>query len=168
MSRHMVGLLGVCLLLAGVMPARADDSVCTLELEACGELSQKLSPLVTAKETGCWTFELGALGAKPASRLAANFKVFLGFELKAGVFLFNGAGSSGVVLNCKWAVEDRKPEDKNADLKRQAPKLLMASPEFRKAFPAVKSIDLTKLKFMDEPSLLCQKGLKEFCDAKKR
>lgn len=145
--------------------AKADDVQCTVKLEACGALEQKLSPLTKIKEGVCLKADLATIGKKP-SGLYYSAVVWVGVSVSGDTLVFGkGEAKAGIALECSWNLDKPKPEQQIASLKASIPQLLK-NEQFQKQFPGIKKIDVSKLKTIDAADKTCADALAAFATMK--
>jgi hypothetical protein len=146
----------------GSVRAEADSEVqCTITLEACGDLEQKLSPLAKTKEGVCMKADLATIGKRPQGVYYAAV-VWIGISVSGDTVVFGkGEAKAGVALQCSWNLDKPKPEQQIASLKASIPQLLK-NQQFQKQFPGIKKIDVSRLRTIDIADTKCAKALAEF------
>jgi hypothetical protein len=144
---------------------RGEDVQCTITLEACGALEQKLSPLTKIKEGVCIKADLATIGKKPQG-IYYSAIVWLGVSVSGDTLVFGkGEAKTGVALECSWNLERPRPQQQIESLKASIPQLLK-NEQFQREFPGIKKIDVSRLSSVRVADKECSEAIAEFTKAR--
>jgi hypothetical protein len=145
--------------------SKADDVQCTIKLEACGTLEQRLTPLTKIKEGVCLKTDLATIGKRP-NGIYYSAVVWVGVSVSGDTLIFGaGEAKAGIALECSWNLEKPMPKQQIESLKASIPQLLK-NQQFQKQFPGIKNIDASRLTSIEEANKKCAEALAEFAKKK--
>jgi len=159
------GVAGAAILAPSPMVADDQDIRCTVELNACGSLEGKLSPLTSIQVGSCYELQLFE-GGKRQEGLLQSAHVWIGAGVSADTLILGkGEAKTGVLIKCEWKPGTASPKEKLESLKASVPELLKDE-RFAKQFPGIKKIDTSGLKVIERPNQKCAQAIAEFAKSK--
>lgn len=147
--------------------ADAQDGVsgysCSLRIEACGALEQKLSPLTRLKAGQCLQLELAEIGDAGESSLRNATRLFIGAKVAGDTLVFgSGEATTGFVIECVYGIDQPKPSAQIESLKKALPELVRDK-RFAEQFPGIVNVDASALKEVKPADDKCAEAASEFC-----